>query len=111
MLVRLDAVFEGALGFVLLGGVATGAFEGSDFSVAAPALVVVGALLLALAVVIWSGRIGLRALAVGNALGAIAGIVWLLVDPGLSTAGTVVTAVAIACLAALAAAQAATLRA
>ena len=64
-----------------------------------------------LAVLIWSGRVGLRALAVCNAAGALAGIVWLAAVSGFSSAGTIVVAATVAGLAGLAAAQAATLRA
>ena len=113
MLVRIDAAFEAALGIALLVGAATGALDGSDFPrpVGAVVLVIVGVALLVLAVVIWSGRVSLRALVVCNAVSALAGIVWLAAVSGFSTAGTIVVAVTVAGLAGLAAAQAATLRA
>ena len=113
MLVRIDAVFEAALGIALLVGAATGALDGSDFPrpVGAVVLAIVGVALLVLAVLIWSGRVSLRALVVCNAVSALAGILWLAAVSGFSTAGTIVVAVTVAGLAGLAAAQAATLRA
>ena len=113
MLVRIDAVFEAALGIALLVGAATGTLDGSDFPrpVGTVVLVIVGAALLLLAVLIWCGRVSLRALVVCNAASALAGIVCLATVSGFSTAGTIVVAVTVAGLAGLAAAQAATLRA
>ena len=75
--------------------------------------------LISLGVVIWVGRLGIRALAVGNAVGvaggeavsAVAGIVWLVAVSGFSAAGTAIVIVAVAGLAGLAAAQALSLRA
>ena len=113
MLVRIDAAFEAVLGIALLLGAASGALDGSDFPrpVGTVVLVTAGLALVVLAVVIWSGRISLRALVVANAASALAGIVWLAAVSGFSTAGTIVVAVTVAGLAGLAAAQAATLRA
>jgi hypothetical protein len=113
MLVKIDAVFEAALGIALLLDAATGALDGSDFPrpVGTVVLAIVGLALVVLAVLIWSGRVSLRALVVCNATSALAGIVWLAAVSGFSTAGTIVVAVTIAGLAGLAAAQAATLRA
>jgi hypothetical protein len=113
MLVRIDAVFEAALGIALLVSAATGALDGSDFPrpVGTVVLVIVGVALLLLAVLIWSGRVSLRALVMCNAASALAGIVWLAAVSGFSTAGTIVVGVTVAGLAGLAAAQAATLRA
>jgi hypothetical protein len=112
MLAKIDAIFEGVLGIVLLLAAATGALDGSDFPwVGAAVLLIVGWLLLMLCGLIWSGRVGLRALALGNAASAVGGLVWLLAADGWSTAGATVVAVAAAALAVLAAAQAATLRA
>ena len=113
MLVRIDAAFEAVLGIALLLGAASGALDGSDFPrpVGTVVLVIAGLALVVLAVVIWSGRISLRALVVANAASALAGIVWLAAVSGFSTAGTIVVAVTVAGLAGLAAAQAATLRA
>jgi hypothetical protein len=113
MLVRIDALFEGVLGLVLLVAGATGALDGSDFPapVGTVVLLLVGWAFLVLCGLIWSGRVELRALALGNAVSALAGLVWLLAADGWSTAGAVVVVVTVAALAVLAAAQAATLRA
>jgi len=113
MLVKLDALLEGVLGVALLITVATGALDGSDFPhpVGSAVLLVVSWALLTLCGLIWSGRVGLRELAVGNAVSALAGLAWLLATDGWSTAGAVVVAVTAGALAVLAAAQAATLRA
>jgi hypothetical protein len=113
MLARIDALFEGVLGLVLLVAAATGALGGSDFPwpVGTVVLLLAGWTLLALCGLIWSGHMGLGALALGNAVSALAGLVWLLAADGWSTAGATVVAVTVAALAVLAAAQAATLRA
>jgi hypothetical protein len=113
MLVRLDALFEGVLGIVLLLVVAAGVLDGSDFPhpVGTALLFIAGVLLLALCGLIWSGRLGLRALAIGNAVSALAGLVWLLFADGWSTAGAAVVGITVAVLGVLAAAQVATLRA
>jgi hypothetical protein len=112
MLTRVDALFEGVLGLVLLLAVASGALDGSDFPrpVGTAVLLLAGGVLLALCVLIWSGRIPLRALAAGNAVSALAGLAWLLLADGWSTAGAVVVGGTAAALACLAAAQAAALR-
>jgi hypothetical protein len=113
IVVRADALFEAALGLVLLAGVATGALGGSDFPrpVGAAVLLVVGLLLLLLAGLIWTGRVGAKALAVGNALTTVVAVVWLAVVSGFSAAGVALVAIAAAGLAGLAIMQAATLRA
>ena len=113
MLVKVDALLEGVLGIALLGAAATGALDGSDFPhpVGAAVLLVAGWALLTLCGLIWAGRVGLPALVVGNAVSALAGLVWLLADDGWSTAGAVVVGSTAAALAVLAAVQAATLRA
>ena len=113
MLVRLDALFEGVLGIALLLGAASGVLDGSDFPrpVGTVLLLIAGWALLTLCGLIWSGRVGLRALAIGNAVSALAGLVWLLAAKGWSAAGTSLVGVTVAVLAVLAAAQAATLRA
>ena len=113
MLAKVDALFEGVLGVVLLAAAVTGALDGSDFPwpVGTAVLLIAGWALLTLCGLIWSGRAGLRALAIGNAASAIAGLVWLIAADGWSTAGTVLVGVTVAGLAVLAAAQAATLRA
>src|SRR4029079_7139980 len=86
MLVRIDAAFEAVLGIALLLGAATGALDGSDFPrpVGTVLLLIVGLALVVLAALIWSGRVSLRALVVGNAASALAGIVWLAPLSGLS---------------------------
>src|ERR1700751_1786462 len=112
MLVRLDALFEGLVGLVLFVAAATGALDSSDVPwIGTPALLVAGWLLLILCGLLWSGRIGLRALAIGNAVSALAGLLWLLLADGWSSAGAALVGVTVAGLAVLAAAQAATLRA
>ena len=113
MLVRLDALFEGVLGVVLLLAAVTGALDGSDFPrpVGTVVILLAGWLLLTLCGLIWSGRVGLRALALGNAAGALLGLLWLLAADGWSAAGAAIVGVTVGALAVLAAAQAATLRA
>jgi hypothetical protein len=113
MAVKVDALFEGVLGGVLLLTAATGSLEASDFPspVGTVVLLLAGSALLILSGLLWSGRIGLRVLAVGNALAAVLGLIWLLVADGWSTAGTTIVGITVVVLAALAAAQAATLRA
>jgi len=113
MLVKVDAVFEGVLGLALLLAAASGALDGSDFPrpVGTALLLVAGWALLTLCGLIWSGRVGVRALVLGNAVSALAGLVWLFAADGWSTAGAVVVGATVAVLAVLAAAQAATLRA
>jgi hypothetical protein len=113
MLVKVDAAFEVVLGIVLLFFAATGALDGSDFPwpVGTVLLAIAGLALVALGGLIWSGRIGLRALAFGNGVTAVAGFLWLFLAEGWSTAGAVLVAITVAVLAGLAAAQAATLRA
>jgi hypothetical protein len=113
MLLKLDAVFEGVLGLVLLAAVVTGALDSSDFPspVGTVVLLIAGCALLALCGLIWSGRIGLRALALGNGAAAAAGLIWLLAADGWSSAGATLVALTVVALTVLAAAQAATLRA
>ena len=113
MLVKLDALFEGVLGLALLLAAALGALDESDFPrpVGTVVLLIAGWALLVLCGLIWSGRVGVRALVLGNAVSALAGLIWLLAADGWSTAGAVVVGVTLAVLAVLAAAQAATLRA
>jgi hypothetical protein len=113
MLVKVDALLEGVLGIALLLAAATGALDGSDFPhpVGTAVLLVAGWALLTLCGLIWAGRIGLRTLALGNAVSALAGLAWLLAADGWSTAGAVLVGGTVAALAVLAAAQAATLRA
>ena len=113
MLLKLDAIFEGLLGLVLLLAAAPGALGSSDFPapVGTVVLIVAGWALLTLCGLIWSGRIGLRALVLGNGITALAGLTWLIAADGWSGAGTALVACVVAVLAVLAAAQVATLRA
>jgi hypothetical protein len=113
MLVKVDAAFEVVLGIVLLICAATGTLDGSDFPwpVGTVVLVIAGLALVALGGLIWSGSLGMRALALGNSATSVAGLLWLLLAEGWSTAGAVLVAITVAGLAGLAAAQAATLRA
>jgi hypothetical protein len=106
-LVRIDAVFEGALGVVLLLGAATGGLGAADFPhpVGTVAVVVVGCLLLVLAAVLWGGGASVTALAVGNAATAVAALVWLVAAAGFSSAGAWLLGLTIAGLAALAVTQ------
>jgi hypothetical protein len=110
--VRADALFEAVLGLVLLAGAATGALDASDFPDPFGVAVIagVGVLLLVLAYVIWSGRVGVAALAAGNAVTALAALIWLVVASGFSTSGAAIVAITVVALAVLAAAQAVTLR-
>src|SRR4029077_7327881 len=106
MLAKVDAIFEGVLGIVLLLAAATGALDSSDFPwVGTAALLVVGWLLLIVCGVIWSGRVGLGALAIGNAATAVAGLAWLFAADGWSAAGATGGAVAVAALAVLSRSQ------
>ena len=84
-------MFEGVLGVVLLLGAATGTFDEGDFPapVGKALLVFAGWVLLALCGLIWVGRVGIRALALGNGVTAVAGFLWLLLAEGWSTAGAV----------------------
>lgn len=113
MLIKLDALFEIVLGAGLVVAAANGSLDGGDFAspVGTAVLLVVGAALILLGVVIWGGRLGVKQLALGNAVSAIAGLVWLLAASGFSAAGTAIVTVAVASLAVLAAAQAISLRA
>jgi len=112
MLVKVDAAFEVALGLVVLVCAASGALDGSDFPrpVGTVLLVIVGLALVALGGLILTGGMDVRALAVGNGVSAAAGLLWLLLADGWSTAGAVLVGITVAGLAGLAAAQAATLR-
>jgi hypothetical protein len=73
-------------------------------------VVIVAALLLLLAVVLWFLPIRLRDLAAGNATTAVLAIVWLALASGFSSAGSALVGAAAAALACLAAAQVAALR-
>ena len=111
LLVKADAVFETALGIVLVVSGATGALAAADFPhpVGRPLVVATGVVLLSLALVIWRlppTRETLRALALGNMLTALLGTVWLALASGFSAQGAAVTGAAVAILAGLALAQA-----
>jgi len=69
LLVKLDALFEGVLGLALLLAAALGALDESDFPrpVGTVVLLIAGWALLVLCGLIWSGRVGVRALVLGNA--------------------------------------------
>jgi hypothetical protein len=112
-LVQVDALFEGVLGVALLLCGATGALDASDFPspVGRVLVLLVGWALLMLCGLIWANWIGLRELALGNAVAAAAGLVWLFAADGWSVAGATVVGITVGVLATLAAAQAATLRA
>jgi hypothetical protein len=108
MLVKLDALFEGVLGIVLLLTAAAGVLDGSDFPhpVGTVVLLLGGWALLALCGLIWSGRVGLRALALGNGASAVVGVAWLVAADGWSAAGAALVGVTVAFLAVFATAQA-----
>jgi hypothetical protein len=112
VLLKLDAAFEIVLGASLVVMAVTGALDDGDFPrpVGTVVLLLVGVALIVLGPVIWSGLLRKRELAVGNAVSAVLGIVWLTAVSGFSSAGAWVVAVTVAGLAGLAAAQAATLR-
>jgi hypothetical protein len=107
--VKVDAVVETALGATLL----VGGFGAADFPhpVGRVVAIVAGALLVVLGVFLWRAPVGLRDLAVGNALTTVAALIWLAVASGFSPAGAALVAATAAALAVLAAVQAATLRA
>ena len=104
---KFDAAFEASLALVLLLGAATGALDADDFPhpVGVVLIVFVGLVLVVAAVTIWRGRIALRALAAGNAVTAVAAVIWLVAADGFSTAGAWIVAVTAGVLAALAALQ------
>jgi len=111
-LTRIDAAFEAALALVLLIGAATGALDAGDFPapVGVAVIVVVGVVLAIAALAIWPGRVALVPLAAGNAVTALAAVIWLVAADGFSTAGGRLVGVTAAALAALAAAQLASAR-
>ena len=112
-IVRVDGLFEAALGVVLLSGALTGALGAGDFPapVGAPLIAAFGIALLGVAVVLWLLTRGpvaprlLRVLAAANLTTAAAAVVWLLAASGFSSAGAALTLATAACLAALGAAQ------
>jgi hypothetical protein len=112
IVLRADAAFEALLGLFLVAGALTGGLDASDFPspVGRPVVLAVGVVLLVLAWAIWTHRIGVAALAAGNALSAALGVAWLVGVSGFSTAGAVVVAVTVAALVVLAVVQVVTLR-
>jgi hypothetical protein len=111
-LVRIDALFELALGLALVAGTAAGALDGGDFPhpVGRVVILVAGCLLLVLGVALWLGVAGPAALAVGNTVTAAAAVIWLLVASGFSGTGIALVALAAAGLVFLALGQATSLR-
>ena len=103
-LVRADAMFEAALGLTLLLGAATGGV-GFPHPVGRVVIGLAGALLLALAFVLWRVRIALTPLAAGNLATAVAAVIWLATARGFPTAGAALLGAAVAGLVALAAAE------
>jgi hypothetical protein len=105
----VDAAVETALGVTLLAG----GFGSADFPhpIGRVVAIVVGAALVLLGILLWRAPLRLRDLAVGNAITAVAAIVWLAAASGFSPAGGALVAATAAALAVLAALQAATLRA
>ena len=111
--VRVDGVFEAALGALLLAGAAAGFLGADDFPspVGATLIGAFGAALLAVAAMLW--RLGgrpvearlLRTLAAANLATAAAAVAWLLAASGFSSAGAALTLATAACLAALGVAQ------
>ena len=100
------------LALVLLAGAANGALDAGDFPhpVGVAVIVLVGVVLAVAALAIWSGRVALIPLAAGNAVTAVAAVIWLAAADGFSTAGGWLVGVTAAALAALAAAQLASAR-
>lgn len=111
--VRADAVFEAALGVLLVGAAAAGWLGAGDFPhpVGVAVIAAAGGLLLLLGVLLWHGRIGLSALATGNAVTAIAATAWLALASGFSATGGAIVGATVIGLVGLAAVQVATLRA
>jgi hypothetical protein len=112
-IVRVDGLFEAALGVVLLAGALAGALDADDFPAPVGAALVgaFGAALVGVAIVLWllGGRPVaprlLRALAAANLATAVAALVWLLAASGFSSAGAGLALATAACLAALGSAQ------
>ena len=107
--IRADAVFEVALGVVLLVGAAA---DGLTFPHPVGRIVVAicGGALLLLGAVLWRAPLGLAPLAAGNVVTAVAGVAWLAAATGFSPAGAAFMGAAISGLVALAAAEAALAR-
>jgi hypothetical protein len=109
VVIRIDALFEAALGTALLAG----GFGAGDFPHPVGRVVVVaaGVLLLGVAAFLWFAGAGMRELALANLATAMAAVAWRLAADGFSSAGSAFLVVAAAGLAALCAAEVATLRA
>ena len=106
-IVKADALFEAALGVALIAATAAGGLGAGDFPapVGKPVLVVVGCALLAVAVVLFRGRVSLIALAAANLVTAFAALVAVTAAAGFSTAGATIVLVTTAVLVSLAVAQ------
>src|SRR5437762_195652 len=113
LIVRADALFEAALGLLLVVGGASAWLSADDFPapVGRPLIVAFGCALLLVAAVLWGlaraavpNRL-LRTLAAANLAAALLAIAWLLTADGFSTAGSIVTLATVVGLAILAAAQ------
>ncbi len=110
-IVRADAIFEGVLGLTVVVGGATGWLGPDDFAgIGRGVVVALGVVLLGAAAILWRGRIRVATLAIANLVTAVAGLVWLGVDSGFSSAGATIVAVTTVVLLCLAVMQAATLR-
>jgi hypothetical protein len=106
-IIKVDAGVEAALGIALLAGFGAGDFP---HPVGRVLVLTVGGLLLALAVFLWRGGVGLRALAAGNLLTATLAVLWLAAASGFSVAGGALVAGTVGALAILGALQLATAR-
>jgi hypothetical protein len=106
-IVRLDALFEAALGLVLVAAAAAGGLDGGDFPhpVGTPIVVAAGSLLLVLAAVLWRGALSPAVLAGANLATAAAAVAWLLPASGFSSAGAWIVVVTVVALVALAVAE------
>src|SRR5919201_6647900 len=102
--IRADAVFEVALGIVLLVGAAA---DGLAFPhpVGRVAVAVCGGTLVLLGAVLWRAPLGPAPLAAGNVVTAVAGVAWLAAANGFSPAAAAFVGAAVSGLVALAAAE------
>lgn len=105
--VKADAAFEAVLGLGVLVCAAAGILGPGDFPapVGRPLLLGIAVLLLALGWAISRGALPPRALALGNAVAAALGLVWLALASGFSAGGAAITAVTVAALLLLAGLQ------
>jgi hypothetical protein len=100
-LLRADSAFEAALAVVLAGGGALDWLTGGDFPIGRTAVIVSGVALGAGQPVLLylANRADARYVRTVGALNgatALAGLVWLLADPGFSATGATIVAVAVA---------------